>query len=259
MKTLLALIGGASLGSAACRFKTDTIEISKQTMNVPGLLRSVRIVAVSDIHAPFFNLADSKLITMIDSQSPDIFILGGDIIDQPNNENLVCAFGAVNAADLKVSTLGNWEYNSKLDMRKLSDFYQASGISMLVNDALQLDDLTILGFDDWVTRPLNYDLLVKYSKRGAPLLVISHCPVAFNYIPDDIPVPVIVISGHTHGGQVVLFGVVLITPKGSGDYLSGWYHRKNYSMYVMRGIGTTPGIPLRIGSTPEILVLDLMG
>jgi predicted MPP superfamily phosphohydrolase len=66
----------------------------------------------------------------------------------------------------------------------------------------------------------------------------------------------LVLSGHTHGGQIAPFGITLVTPRGSGSYVKGWYHQEGHSMYVMRGIGTT-GVPLRIGATPELLVLDI--
>jgi predicted MPP superfamily phosphohydrolase len=50
---------------------------------------------------------------------------------------------------------------------------------------------------------------------------------------------------------------VLITPRGSGPYVQGWYYHQNNSMYVMRGVGTSV-LPLRIGARPELLVLDLL-
>ena len=40
--------------------------------------------------------------------------------------------------------------------------------------------------------------------------------------------------------------------------MQGWYHKGEDAMYVMRGIGTTPGIPFRMGVRPEVLVLDLI-
>ena len=68
---------------------------------------------------------------------------------------------------------------------------------------------------------------------------------------------VIVIAGHTHGGQIAPFGKAVVTPSGSGSYIHGWYQSGNTSMYVMRGIGTS-GPPIRIGARPEILVLDIV-
>ena len=68
--------------------------------------------------------------------------------------------------------------------------------------------------------------------------------------------PMLVLAGHTHGGQIAPFGRAFYTPPGSGSYLRGWYRNGKYAMYVMRGVGTTV-IPMRIGARPELLVLDL--
>lgn len=70
----------------------------------------------------------------------------------------------------------------------------------------------------------------------------------------------LVLSGHTHGGQVQLAGWAPVTPRGSGRYLEGWYgdHAEDGvpPMYVSRGVGTS-GIPVRLGSRPELAVFEL--
>ena len=63
---------------------------------------------ISDVHAPSFNILDGKLVSKINSYAPDIFILGGDIVDKQGKENLVETFGTVNAKVAKFATLGNW-------------------------------------------------------------------------------------------------------------------------------------------------------
>jgi predicted MPP superfamily phosphohydrolase len=67
------------------------------------------------------------------------------------------------------------------------------------------------------------------------------------------------LAGHTHGAQLSMEflcrGVCLArldTP-----YVSGWYERSGRQLYVSRGIGTT-GIPIRLGASPEITVLELV-
>ena len=88
------------------------------------------------------------------------------------------------------------------------------------------------------------------------MIVISHCPLSFDYITSFSDSQIITISGHTHGGQIAPFGIVFLKPPASGEYIKGWYHKHNHSLYVMRGIGTN-GIPIRIGAKPEILVLEI--
>ena len=252
--TAVPLIGGGGYA-----YTSSFIEVSRKRLVLPHFIGKLRIVVVSDVHAPCFYSSTADLVSIINAESPDIFILAGDTIDKRGNEDLVGLFKAVRARFAKLATLGNWEYLGKLDLVKLKTEYYNAGISLLVNDIFEVQGLMIVGLDDFVLGSLDYKILNHYSSNRSPVLVISHCPESFDHLPTFSHNPLIVLSGHTHAGQIAPFGVVLHTPKGSGCYVQGWYHKGKHSMYVMRGIGTTPGIPLRIGARPEVLVLDLVG
>jgi len=60
------------------------------------------------------------------------------------------------------------------------------------------------------------------------------------------------LSGHTHGGQIAIFGWAPWTPPGSGSFVAGEYMTRLGRLFVTRGIGTSV-IPLRIGARPEIV------
>ncbi len=62
-----------------------------------------------------------------------------------------------------------------------------------------------------------------------------------------------VLSGHTHGGQITFFGLKIYTPGGSGNYLKGWYQLDTIKMYVSKGIGTTV-LPLRFFARAEVAI-----
>lgn len=65
----------------------------------------------------------------------------------------------------------------------------------------------------------------------------------------------VILSGHTHGGQIIFFGIAPITPEGSGSYLKSWYTKKNPKLYVSKGIKTSK-IPIRFGARAEIVETD---
>ena len=67
--------------------------------------------------------------------------------------------------------------------------------------------------------------------------------------------PSLVLSGHTHGGQVTLGGWAPVTPPGSGPYVAGWYRDATIPLYVSRGIGETI-VPVRFCAPPEIAVFE---
>lgn len=62
-----------------------------------------------------------------------------------------------------------------------------------------------------------------------------------------------ILSGHTHGGQIVLFGNVFFTPLGSGSYVKGWYENEHSRMFVSKGIGTS-ALPIRFGARAEATI-----
>ena len=259
IKTLLTTGAAALIGDTGYAYQSSFINISKERRVLSGLMQGLRIVAVSDLHVPCLYSSAIDLVNIINAESPDIFILAGDTIDKRGNEGFVGMFGAVKGRVAKLATLGNWEYLGKVDLMKLKTKYDNAGISLLVNAILDVQGLMIVGLDDFVLGSPNYNILSDLSTYERPILVISHCPESFDFLKSFSNFPVMVLSRHTHGGQIAPFGVVLHTPEGSGSYVRGWYHKGEDAMYVMRGIGTTPGIPLRIGPRPELLVLDLVG
>jgi uncharacterized protein len=68
--------------------------------------------------------------------------------------------------------------------------------------------------------------------------------------------PALVLSGHTHGGQIRLPLLPALTPPGSGRFVEGWYRDTLAPLYVSRGIGTTT-IPARLRCPPELPIFTL--
>jgi predicted MPP superfamily phosphohydrolase len=67
----------------------------------------------------------------------------------------------------------------------------------------------------------------------------------------------LMISGHTHGGQVrVPFLGAIVLPSGGKKYVEGLFRFDRMQLYVNRGIGTT-GLPLRLNSPPEVTLFTL--
>lgn len=256
---LAAVAVGTSFAGVAYAKQSDVIQITRNDLLIHNLRKQLRIVAISDVHAPsyFRNNDWQSLVDMINKQNPDIFILGGDVIDQAGEERLVSVFSVIQAKLAKLAILGNWEYDVLLDFKRLRLEYEKAGITLLVNERVTLEGLDIVGLDDFLRGSPNYGLL-KGEVSTKPLLIMSHCPESFDFMPLTPKAPVMVISGHTHGGQIAPFGVVLYMPTGCGTYLKGWYYKDKHCMYVTTGVGTV-GIPVRMGPRPEIFVLNLHG
>ena len=257
-KRIFAIIGVSLTAGTAYAYNSGKIEVTRSTITSQNLHHRLRVVALSDIHAPGCKFSFAELASLINNASPDIFILAGDIVDKRGHEDWVTSFDYVDAGIAKLAVLGNWEYYGKLDLKKLQKKYEKADISLLVNREVAVPGFKVVGLDDLLFGLPDLQLVHGRSNSNEPRLVISHCPKIFDSLPSSISSSLLILSGHTHGGQIAPFGIPLLTPSGSGSYVKGWYRKEAHSMYVMRGIGTTPGLPFRIGARPEILVLDIV-
>ena len=244
-------------GGSAYALHSVDLEISRQSVQVSGLDRKLRVVALSDLHAPCYYLSTADLVRTINKQKPDVLILAGDMFGVPEFEQTVAAFKAARATCAKLAVPGNWEYHLGFDPADLKKAYAGAGIAYLKNDACVINGLKIVGLDDLLRGAPRFQMADQACNGSAPVLVINHCPGAFDRIAADGRSRKIMISGHTHGGQIAPFGKALITPPGSGRYVQSWYRRGSNLMYVTRGVGASV-LPVRIGARPELLVLDLL-
>lgn len=235
------------------------MNITRETRTIRRSGRRLRVAAASDLHAPARGISISRLAGEVNRWNPDIFVLVGDIVTRKNRESLVRDFGSVRAPAGKLAVLGNWEYHRKVDPVRLRAEYGRAGVTLLVNETYRADGLLVAGLDDLLYGSPDYSIAARACTGDCleTVLVLSHCPAAFDMLPAG-RTPLLVVSGHTHGGQVAPFGKALVTPRGSGPYVSGWYRKQGASLFVTRGVGTTM-IPLRIGAPSELLVLDLVG
>lgn len=90
-------------------------------------------------------------------------------------------------------------------------------------------------------------------------IILNHCPAYAETIARELTVAQTcnaILSGHTHGGQVNLFGYIPVLPAGSGKYVKGWYKAGNLDLYVSKGIGTSL-LPVRLGARAEIAVFEV--
>lgn len=259
IKSIIAAGTGAVLGGSAYAYQSSCIEISREILSVPGLAEKLRIVAISDLHLPCRYSPTEELIRIINLESPDALLIVGDTIHKGCDEHLVRMFKKIQTRLGKYAVLGNWEYYGRASVQKLFEEYKKAGCSLLVNEPFRLSKLNAFALDDLLFGQPDYDSIERLAERGATTLVISHCPTSFDAVCGISKGRVLVISGHTHGGQIAPFGVAISTPAGSGPYIKGWYHKGMHSMYVTRGVGTTPGLPIRIGARPEILVVEING
>jgi predicted MPP superfamily phosphohydrolase len=246
------------------------VEISQVRLKLPRLGKAfdgVRLVQVSDIHmGGWMNTGHfSHVMDLALAQAPDLLALTGDFVEHQDEREVVA-----NALDdlstvfttlgdvPRVGVLGNHDHRtSPGDIRKLMQKHHildlTNGVHTLVRGA---ERLHIAGVDDMREgRPNLPQVMAALPEDGAAIL-LSHEP---DFADESAATGRfdLQISGHSHGGQVVLplIGPPLL-PQGGRKYYTGLYQVGTMLQYTNRGVGLT-GVSIRFNCRPEITVFTL--
>ncbi|MEK9502362.1 metallophosphoesterase [Gaopeijia maritima] len=211
---------------------------------------------LTDLHLKAVTHFHERIARAVEDSSPNAVVIIGDAVDGRDRLPLLSDFlGLLPGSVPRVATLGNWEYWGRVDLAALRRTYEAADTHLLVNESYILSEgAALFGTDDSLAGTPTLDGLVDLADREVVLL--SHCPAFRDAIPAGLRGQVrAMLSGHTHGGQVAIGGWAPLLPPGSGPYTAGWYTEAGVPLYVSRGLGTSV-LPLRLGSPPELAVLE---
>lgn len=279
------LTGYAFIGAGVGVLKKDKYEITRQAIkinNLPQSLRGTTITLISDIHSGPYMTEETmnEYVELINDLNSDLIMIPGDLTNSQKNEifPFAAAFKNLKAKHGIYATLGNHDYFS--DPEYIANVVNnKTPMKLLRNDSdiikINGENLAVIGADD--TRDSGTkqnDIILKYissaentAKMKAddlnldfekiPKILLCHKPYIFDSLEDskiDL-----VLSGHTHGGQVVFASVgdySLSFASLANKYVSGLYSNGSKQLYISRGIGTV-GLPLRVNCPPEITVITL--
>lgn len=252
-----------SVAFYALEVEPDWVEVTTHTVGegrADRNSRGVRVVQISDLHLRNFAQREAELTRKIQDLRPDAIVFTGDIIDRAENLALLESFLAALGPTPRVAVLGNWEYWSTVDLQRLRSIYETTPNSfLLVNQratlALNGREFEFVGLDDF-TAGKPAAALMKRPGQDVIRVVLQHSPGFFGAQTTRVESSnQICLSGHTHGGQVTFFGRVLWTPRGSGDFVAGWYFTRDCRLYISRGVGMSI-LPIRFGARPEVAVFE---
>ena len=248
----------------------------------------LKVVVLADIHAtnPWMDADRVRAICrQANEQAGDIVLLLGDFVNAMidigewvPNADVVDALSELRAPLGIYAVLGNHDYwhdsSFETDPDRLPAIARRlnkSGMPVLVNDALRLEKdgkpFWIAGLGDQLA--LVYSQLVGPTHEegmddlpstmakitdDAPVILMAHEPDIFPSVTDRVS---LTLSGHTHGGQINIFGwSPILNSKFGKRYRGGQVVEDGRHIIISRGLGCT-GAPVRVGVRPEIVVLDL--
>ncbi len=255
------------VGSYAGSYGRHELEVTERTLpilDLPDPFVGMRLVQISDLHTEEFTEPSyiEEVVRQINRLDPEMVLITGDFISRgPAPERVAYRAAGVAAEVLsglkapRVAVLGNHDVsvNAGMVVREL----QAHGTPVLVDSFLPLERkmerLYICGSDDAGTRVPDPSMAIPADPR-APVIYLVHEPDYIDIFVNHprFPLVDVMLSGHSHGGQVrlPLLGPLVLPPMGK-RYVEGLYRFDKLQLYVNRGIGTV-GLPFRLNCPSEI-------
>jgi hypothetical protein len=269
LKGLAAVGVGTVTGVAAHGFLYERhhVGVTRTVLRVSGLpeaLAGLRIGFMTDLHrsSTVSHQLVERAASLLMGERPDLILLGGDYVtwggdhvtkgDRHFVEPAADAVSVLSAPHGVFGVLGNHD-----DDRDLPVAMAARGVEILKDERTRLTirglPLDLIGIRYWTTRPRDIGAL---ARGAAPTsILLAHNPSRLKEAA-ALSIP-LMLSGHTHGGQIVLPGLGGIAAR-NFPIIAGVGVRDSTTAFVSRGVGTVY-VPIRVNCPPEVAILTLNG
>jgi predicted MPP superfamily phosphohydrolase len=254
----------ATAVSARALYEARHITIEKVPIKLQGLKKSYKIVQLSDVHIG--GLIDAKFIRRVvdkvNKLQAEIVVITGDLVDIKLSEakealeelkNLQSKYGTY-------FVVGNHEYIHGVE--EIIKTVKSLDITVLENESIYIGEdkvgfnlagvYDVMGYRADKYKP-DLQKALGNIEEHSPTVLLAHQPRYIDEVKSGVD---LMLSGHTHGGQLYPFRILvkLVQP-----YISGLYqHNKQLQIYVNRGTGFW-GPPMRLGASPEISEIIIEG
>ncbi len=238
------------------------VEREVHVSGLPAAFDGLRVAHLSDLHVGTLTPRAWGLrwSHAANALAPDVAVVTGDMVTSgaDYHDDVADVVGALRAPHGVYASMGNHDYFG--DEGPLVERLTARGVRVLRNAGVALErggaQLWLAAIDDTWTRRDDIDLALAGRPEGATTILLAHDPQRFDQAADAGAA--LVLSGHTHGGQVAVpFAARSLNPARLGyPYSLGFYRRGRSTLYVHPGLGTT-GPPIRLGAAPEVTLLVL--
>lgn len=262
-----ALFGGAMmLDGFLIEPKSLTVErVEVGIKGLPPSFEGFTICQITDVHHSDIVTLEylDKLVALANGLKPDLVALTGDYVDDTKSfvgpalkklSGLKGRFGLV-------SILGNHDHFVGKDFSV--GVIQSHDIPLLENSHMFIEKggaaICVGGTKDYMEDLPDAKEALKGVDKDMPRVLLCHHPDYAEYMPKDVRID-LVLSGHTHGGQVRLPFYAPVVPSDFGQKYAGGLVRlerdEGTQVYVSRGVGLVM-IPVRINCPPEITLITL--
>ena len=260
----------------------NSLETEEYTISSDRINSEVKLALISDLHDHTFGEKNEELVQMLKEQEPDLILMAGDMINDISKDSHVAVELIEQVKDIApvYYSLGNQEED-----------YIGRGTSDLLNElkdagAIVLDEsyqdiqvngnaIRLGGMYDYAfaldgnnttkkknMRPSLYQFLTDFQDTDSYRLMMAHRPDSFIFGDAAKTWEIdLVVSGHNHGGQVILPFLGGIYGGDQGwfpKYVDGVHHfKKVKNMVITRGLGSGEEKLPRFNNKPEVVIIHL--
>lgn len=256
-------------GRAAPALVEWPVEIAR----LPETMNGLRVLFASDVHVGghFGEAALERLVSQMAKIPADLILWGGDYAEtRAGQERFAAGIAYLSPRLGMLAVVGNndWECFQG-DYGAMRALFSRAGAGLLVNEARNFSApggrLRVIGVDDMRYGRPDAPEFSRPAEAGAARILLCHNPAALEpLLRDAKELPDLALCGHTHGGQISLFG---LTPF---DFFYEWggpnrrrffrvtgaHNLEGMRLLVSNGIGASK-LPLRVGAEPQIHLLTL--
>jgi uncharacterized protein len=282
----LALSGAAVTGYAFGIEPGFLVRVQRYALTPPGWPSDfkLRIAALADIHAgePYMGLGRiERIVAATNELKPDLVLLLGDyaaghrwVTGKVAIKDTASVLAGLKAPLGVHAILGNhdWWDDKQAQKRRAGpclygEALKTVGLPVYENDGVRLEQdgrpFWLLGLADQIAFIEGRGRFAGLDDLGAtlakvtddaPVILMIHEPDAFTQVPARVS---LTLAGHTHGGQVRLFGYSPVVPSAYGNrFAYGLVVEENRHLIVSGGLGCSI-LPVRFGVPPEINLIEL--
>jgi len=240
-------------------------EVTRNRIVLPGI-RPKRILQIADIHMSDGMTAEELEVGVLAglASRPDLICLTGDFVSTTigfDRPGLLRLLRRLSGAAPAFAVLGNHDGGNWLarcggspSTQMIRGIVASAGIRLLHNESAVFDDLALVGVGDYWSGEFDPDYAFDKAPASAATILLCHNPDAKQSLAErrwDL-----MLSGHTHGGQVCIPGVNPVwTPVWDKRFLAGLYPWEGRQIFITRGLGSPKHI--RAFCRPEVSVLEI--
>lgn len=242
-------------------------------LNSEKIQEKFRIVQLTDLHNMEFGSGNHRLIEKIDELQPDLITMVGDMLNR-DDESLEVVTDLISqlSENYKVFfSLGNHEtdYEENFDT-DLKEPLEKAGAVVLDNEYQEIEingeiiyigGISSYGLIEPSGDGSEYRFLKEFEQLDGFKLLMCHIPAGMLLWRGlEIWNVDLVLSGHEHGGQIILPGIGPLYSQDEGffpTYTCGQYEMSGHTLILSRGLGNSSRFVPRINNVPEIVYIDV--